>query len=122
MPNDFPCATLGRVATAIGRAELVEITGMRSQLRGLLDSEPRARMALERPFAGAILATRIGLEVLETIPLTRCLSPLAGVARLLVVEAAGLVAIAICATGCAALPAGGAVGPDATVSTTPLEV
>jgi hypothetical protein len=68
--------TLGITATATGRTGFAEATGIRSQLRRLLSSVPRARMAFERDLDGAILAIRIGLVVLPTIPLTRCRRPL----------------------------------------------
>ena len=113
--GDFELLALGIAATATGRTGLAETTdGVRSQTRRLLSSEPR-------PFAGAIPATRIGLELLPA-PLTRCRTPLVSTGLLLIAATGFAMDAAICDTGCAGPPAGGADGPVATVSTTPVAV
>src|SRR5258708_14938604 len=98
-------------------------TGIRSQLRRLLNSVPRARIALVRPLDGAIRAIRIGFALLPTTPLTGRRRPLLTTAVLLVAAATGFAmafVICICATGCARVLVLGAVnGPVATVNTTP---
>ena len=94
---------------------------MRSQLRrSLTRPGVRARIASGIPFDGTLLATRIGLA-LPTTPLSGRRRPLVGAG--LLADATGLVfEIAICATGCAELLVGVPTGPEATVSTTPVEV
>src|SRR5712692_6350668 len=96
MRGEFVFVALGIAATAMGRTGFVEITGIRSQLRKLLSSVPRARMAFERPPDGAILAIRIGLVVLPTIPLTRCRKPLVTLGGLLLAATGFMFGFMIC--------------------------
>src|SRR5882672_5636640 len=125
MRREIVLVTLGIVATATGRTGLVVTTGVRSQLRRSLNSDRRARMVFERPLGRTILATRIGLEVLPTTPLTRCRKPLVTIGGLLFAATGFALAFAICICGTGwtrALLLGGGTGPDATVRTTPVAV
>src|ERR1019366_213823 len=94
---------------ATRRSEFVVTTGMRSQLRRLLNAVPRARMALEWP-AGGIPTARIGFAGLST-PLTRCRRPLVRT-ELLLTAATGLplaslmLAVAVCADAALLNPVG----------------
>src|SRR5229473_3831117 len=125
MRDEFVLPTLGITATAIGRTGLAVTTSIRSQLRRLLNSVPRARIALVRVLDGAIRAIRIGFALLPTTPLTGRRRPLVTTGALLVAATGFAIAfvICICATGCArVLVLVGATGPVATVSTTPVAV
>src|SRR5713101_8127997 len=123
MRDEFVFPTLGITTTAMGRTGFAVTTGIRSQLRRLLNSVPRARIALVRVFDGAIRAIRIDFEFLPTTPLTGRRRPLVITGVLLVTATGFAIAfvICICATGCASvLVLVGATGPVATVNTTPV--
>lgn len=108
---------LGTCTRAIGLA-IIGATGTRSQLRRLLSSGVLARIKLECAVDSPNPATRMGLAI-PLVPTTRCRRPLVRTGDLLV-PVAGFAA-AICAAG-AIGPLGGAIGPEATVSTTPVAV
>src|SRR5258708_18382991 len=124
MRDEFVLPTLG-IATAMGRTGFAVTTGIRSQLRRLLNSVPRARIAFVRVVDGAIRALSIGFALLPTTPLTWRRRPLVTTGALLVAATGFALAfvICICATGCARVLVLVAVnGPVATVNTTPVAV
>src|SRR5260370_24410984 len=105
MRDEFVLPTLGIAATAMGRTGFAVTTGIRSQLRRLLNSVPRASRAFQRAFDGAILAIRIGFQVLPMTPLTGRRRPLVTTGALLVPATGFVVVFVICifATACARL-------------------
>src|SRR5258708_29026055 len=102
MRDELVLPTLGITATAMGRTGLAVTIGIRSQLRRLLNSVPRARIALVRVLDGAIRAIRIGFELLPTTALTGRRRPLVRTGLLLVTATCLALAfvIFICPTGC----------------------
>jgi hypothetical protein len=123
MRAKFALVTLSVATTTPVRAGPAEITGMRSQLRRLLFSNPLASIAFECAFEGVHAATTTGREIFS-VPSARRSPLLTTAIRRAVVAAvadfavATGIAVVVCGPGWL-LPFGVA---DPTVSTTPVAV